>query len=119
MRDRLTTRLLRQQVSLLHYGEECSWLKENGPATHQASHELHIGQNVLSLELRAPSQRMDAIRFQIVSDLAAETWLNASRRWTQRHEIIFELPRTTTRTAETSNTSEPDRQYAPSDAVLT
>ena len=107
------------EATLCHDGEECSWIQECAGESHEVTHQLHVGKELVSLEVRAPIQRMDSIRFQIVSDLAAETWLNASRRWTQRHEIPFELPRTTTRTTAVSDSSESVAEYSPSEAVLT
>ncbi|HWN94773.1 MAG TPA: MraY family glycosyltransferase, partial [Methylomirabilota bacterium] len=59
---------------------------------HEAHHSLQIDKHTVTLELSAPRDTMDENKFQLLSELAAETWLNAARRWFQRANAAFALP---------------------------
>jgi len=102
------------KASIIHNGEECSWTNGCTEEDHVAKHDLHVGRDLISLQLRASNARMDTLTFHAISELAAETWLNAARRWTQRHEIPFVLP-----DAPPSKAPEPGGDFSPSPAVLT
>ncbi len=80
------------RASISHNGEDCKWTNGAADKEHVFRHELHVGRDLVTLEMAVPLERMDAVTFHILGDLAAETWLNAARRWTQRHEIGFVLP---------------------------
>jgi hypothetical protein len=73
----------------------CAW--ENlqvlpGIKERFVQHHLQIGNQIVVLNLSAPLDAMDNKKFQLLGELAAETWLNAARRWFQRHDATFELP---------------------------
>lgn len=84
-----------RKVVLRVEGRVAAWEERPLPADvleHHATHQLHTGRQGLTLEFSAPAGAMDDNKFQLLSELAAETWLNASRRWSQRADTAFELP---------------------------
>lgn len=73
----------------------CSWAsKQAGGPLRSARHEMHITGEVVALHLTAP-KAMEEKAFFLLSELAAETWLNAAVRWTKRSKMSFQLPHTT------------------------
>jgi UDP-GlcNAc:undecaprenyl-phosphate GlcNAc-1-phosphate transferase len=85
-----------RKVSLRFESNVCVWEDQQVSSAaneHRVSHSLHIRTHMVILELSAPaSEGMDNKKFQLLSELTAEAWLNATRRWFQRHETTFELP---------------------------
>ena len=77
---------------LTHRGTCRVWMAESvAENPFSAPHELHIGRETVWLELQAP-QNMGEKKFQLLGELAAETWLHAARRWTRRTDAPFSLP---------------------------
>jgi UDP-GlcNAc:undecaprenyl-phosphate/decaprenyl-phosphate GlcNAc-1-phosphate transferase len=86
------------KVALKFDGRTCAWEASGdipGPNPHSLTHELHLEGDTVLLVLSAP-ESMDYKKFQLIGELAAETWLTASRRWLQRNQADFELPAPTT-----------------------
>jgi UDP-GlcNAc:undecaprenyl-phosphate GlcNAc-1-phosphate transferase len=84
-----------KRVSLRFEDNVCLWEDQQTASIakeQHASHHLQVRHHTVVLELSAPLDRMDNKKFQLLSELAAEAWLNATRRWFQRHETTFELP---------------------------
>ena len=77
----------------LTHGGACRVWMAKSAAEHpfSAPHELHIGRETAWLEVQAP-QNMGEKKFQLLGELAAETWLHAVRRWTRRTGETFALP---------------------------
>jgi len=85
------------KVALTFDGRTCAWeMNADAPAAnpHSVTHELHLSGETVVLVLDAP-ESMDQKKFHLLSELAAETWLNATRRWLQRNQADFELPAST------------------------
>ena len=81
---------------VLRIGDKvCMWeerVPRSDTAEQHAHQQLHIGKQTVSLDFSAPVAAMDDNKFLLLSELAAETWLNAARRWFQRADVAFELP---------------------------
>jgi UDP-GlcNAc:undecaprenyl-phosphate GlcNAc-1-phosphate transferase len=94
----LARKLEFSKVALNFDGRTCAWENETEascPPQHSVTHDLHLGTKTVVLVLRAAERNMDEKKFQLLSELAAETWLTASRRWLQRNQTDFELPTST------------------------
>ena len=61
--------------------------------------KTHLPLETVRLEVFAP-KTMDENRFQILSELAAEMWQHAARRWGARSAAVFALPAGSTTAAE-------------------
>ena len=80
------------EVAMLHRETRCAWSDATAGGERQAARqELHIRGETVLLEVFAP-RTMDENRFQIVSELAAETWQHAAQRWAERSNEAFALP---------------------------
>ena len=80
------------EVAMIHRGTRCAWSSAAAqPRLHATRHELHITGETVRLEVFAP-KTMDENRFQILSELAAEMWQHAARRWGERSAAVFALP---------------------------
>jgi UDP-GlcNAc:undecaprenyl-phosphate GlcNAc-1-phosphate transferase len=81
-----------REATLTHGNVHCSWAsKEPDLPLRSARHELHIAGEAVALHFTAP-KAMDEKTFHLLSELAAETWLNAAVRWTKRSKMSFRLP---------------------------
>jgi UDP-GlcNAc:undecaprenyl-phosphate GlcNAc-1-phosphate transferase len=77
---------------LTHRGARCSWASDSLPVSlRSARHELQIAGETVVLDLFADQNR-DQELFKLQSELAAETWQHAMRRWTERNEGAVRLP---------------------------
>ena len=56
-----------------------------------ARHELQIAGETVTLDLFAHSNRSEDL-FTLQSELAAEMWQHAMRRWTERSSLPVRLP---------------------------
>lgn len=88
------------EVILTHRDERCCWTGTNAAVpVHSARHELHVAGELILIDLFAP-KTMDQNRFHILNDLAAETWQHAAKRWSERSEELFVLPRMPSKSVE-------------------
>ena len=77
---------------LTHHGARCSWSSDYVPASlHKARHELQIAGETVFLDLFAHKDRNEEL-FKLQSELAAEMWQHAMRRWTERNASPVRLP---------------------------
>jgi UDP-GlcNAc:undecaprenyl-phosphate GlcNAc-1-phosphate transferase len=77
---------------LTHRGARCLWTSDAMPAPlRSARHELHIAGETVFLDLFADEERDEEL-FTLQSELAAEMWQHAMRRWTERNEEPVRLP---------------------------
>lgn len=77
---------------LTHRGARCSWATDVIPSPlRTARHELQISGEKVILDLYAHQDRNEEL-FALQSELAAEMWQHAMRRWTERHEQPVRLP---------------------------
>jgi len=80
------------RLVLAHRNVRCAWGVRHPEIPVQSErHELHIGGETLTLEVNAPADMGEKL-FQLLSELAAETWQNAARRWSERNDLAFALP---------------------------
>jgi hypothetical protein len=70
------------EATLIVDGQPRSWVAEdvNGAVTHFVRHDLHIEDKPVGIEFRATHARMNDKLFMVLSELAAEGWLQASMR---------------------------------------
>jgi UDP-GlcNAc:undecaprenyl-phosphate GlcNAc-1-phosphate transferase len=76
-------------------GQVCVWEDRPAPPDtleHHAHYQLQIGARAVTLDFTTLAKAMTDNRFSLLSELAAETWLNSARRWFQRADVAFELP---------------------------
>lgn len=77
---------------LTHRGARCSWATDVMPMPlRNARHELQIAGEMIVLDLFAHKDRNEEL-FTLQSELAAEMWQHAMRRWTERHAAPVRLP---------------------------
>lgn len=77
---------------LTHRGARCLWATDSMPvALHTARHELHVAGETVFLDLFAHKDRNEEL-FTLQSELAAEMWQHAMRRWTERNAVPVRLP---------------------------
>ncbi|HMJ88425.1 MAG TPA: MraY family glycosyltransferase [Candidatus Acidoferrum sp.] len=55
----------------------------------EAKHELHVEGKVVHLTLKASLLVMNERKFDVLSELVAEAWLQASRRWSKSRNLPF------------------------------
>ena len=77
---------------LTHRGARCSWTIDPVPGSlRNARHELQIAGETIFLDLFAHKDRNEEL-FTLQSELAAEMWQHAMRRWTERNASPVRLP---------------------------
>lgn len=77
---------------LTHRGARCSWATDALPMPlRTARHELQIAGETIFLDLYAHQDRNEEL-FTLQSELAAEMWHHAMRRWVERNEEPVRLP---------------------------
>ena len=80
------------RATVTHGGSRCSWVSDTAPAPlRSARHELQIAGETVILDLFAHKDRSEKL-FNIQSELAAETWQYAMRRWSERSATPVRLP---------------------------
>ncbi|HEY0548249.1 MAG TPA: hypothetical protein VGF13_01530, partial [Verrucomicrobiae bacterium] len=80
------------RAMLTHRGARCLWTSDAMPVPlRSARHELHIAGETVLLDLFAEEDRNEEL-FTLQSELAAEMWQHAMRRWTERNEEPVRLP---------------------------
>jgi UDP-GlcNAc:undecaprenyl-phosphate GlcNAc-1-phosphate transferase len=80
------------ELSISAAGEERTWRHVEGNDfrdLHTISHDLQLDGSAVRITLRAPASAMELKRFQLMSELVAEAWLHASRRWRKAHQKPF------------------------------
>jgi UDP-GlcNAc:undecaprenyl-phosphate GlcNAc-1-phosphate transferase len=92
------------QAVLTHRGARCSWASDASPVPlRTARHELHIAGESVFLDLFGHKDRNEEL-FTLQSELAAEMWQHAMRRWTERNEEPVRLPDAAVESISISNT---------------
>jgi UDP-GlcNAc:undecaprenyl-phosphate GlcNAc-1-phosphate transferase len=57
---------------------------------HRARHEIHVEQRTVIIDATA-DERMSEQQFAVLSELVAEAWMQASKRWVKAHSEPFAL----------------------------
>jgi UDP-GlcNAc:undecaprenyl-phosphate GlcNAc-1-phosphate transferase len=80
------------RATVTHRGARCSWVSDTTPESlRSARHELQIIGETVILDLFAHQERDEKL-FTLQSELAAETWQHAMRRWSERSATPVCLP---------------------------
>lgn len=65
------------------------WSGNDADELWSTRHEIHVDGAPVSLDFAAEKERMNEREFQLLSELVAEAWLHASRRWRETRDVPF------------------------------